>query len=103
MIRIEQLSSDTIMFHVRGPLHSRAAKELSLSVCCSYHLGCNIFLCNLSRAILLDQAANYHLALIGKGLQDKGKIWRVINPPSSAGDQLILRTELQQLSIENLN
>jgi hypothetical protein len=103
MIRTEHLSSDTLMFHVQGPLHSQAAKELSLSVYCSYHLGFKTFLCNLSRAILLDEAVTHQLALIGEGLRDKGRTWRVINPPSSVGDQLIVRTMLQQLSYENWN
>jgi hypothetical protein len=103
MIRTEQLSSDTIMFHVQGVLHAKVAKELSLSVLCSYHLGFRIFLCNLSRAILLDKAATYHLALIGEGLRDKGRTWKIIQPPSSDGDELILRTRLQHLSFENWN
>jgi anti-anti-sigma regulatory factor len=103
MIRTEQLSSDTMMFHVQGQFHTQAAKELSLSVFCSYHLGFKTFLCNLSRAILLDETATHQLVLIGEGLRDKGKTWRVINPPSSVGEQLILRTMLQDLPPETWN
>ena len=103
MIRTEQLSPDTLMFHVQGQFHTQAAKELSLSVFRSYHLGFKTFLCNLSRAILLDAAATHQLALIGEGLRDKGKTWRVINPPSSVGEQLILRTMLQDLPLETWN
>jgi len=97
MIRTEQLTPDTIMFHMRGQFNPQAAKELSLSVFCSYHLGFKTFLCNLSRVTLLDEGATNQLGLIGEGLRNKGKIWRVIGPPSSRGDQLILRTTLQQL------
>lgn len=103
MIRTEQLSSDTIMFHVQGQFHTQAVKELSLSVFCSYNLGFKTFLCNLSRAILLDETATHQLSLIGEGLRDQGKTWRVINPPSSVGEQLILRTMLQHLPLETWN
>ena len=103
MIRTEQLASDTIMFHVPGQFNKQVAKELSLLVFRSYHLGCKTFLCNLSPAMALDKDAYYQLTLIGEGLRDKGRNWRVIFPPSSNGDQLILRTGLQFLAPENLN
>ena len=103
MIHTEQLTSDTMMFHVRGRFNPQAAKELSLSVLHSYHLGFKTFLCNLSRAILLDEVATSQLALIGEGLRDKGRNWRVIGPASSIGDQLILRTTLQHLPHANWN
>ena len=103
MIRTEQLSPDTMMFHVQGQFHTQAAKELSLSVFRSYHLGFKTFLCNLSRAIVLDETATHQLALIGEGLRDKGRTWRVINRPSSVGDQLIFRTMLQHLPRETWN
>jgi len=103
MIRTEQLTPDTIMFHMRGQFNPQVAKELSLSVYCSYHLGFKTFLCNLSRAILLNEDATIQLALIGEGLRNKGKTWRVIGPPSSIGDQLILRTALQHLPHANWN
>jgi hypothetical protein len=103
MIRTEQLASDTIMFHVRGQFNPQVAKQLSLTVFRSYHLGFKTFLCNLSLVIALDEDAIYQLTLIGDGLRDKGRHWRVINPPSSSGTQLILRTFLQHLPHENLN
>ncbi len=103
MIRTEQLASDTIMFHVRGQLNTQVAKELSLLVFRSYHLGCKTFLCNLSLTRVCDTDAYYHLTLIGEGLRDKGRNWRVISPPSSSGNQLILRTSLQFLAPPNLN
>ena len=103
MIRTEQLSPDTLMFHVQGLFHTQAAKELSLSVFGSYHLGFQTFLCNLSRAILLDKTATHQLWLIGEGLRNKGRTWRVIHPPSSVGEQLILRTILQRLPRETWN
>ena len=103
MTRTEQLSSDTIIFHVQGRLDPQAAKELSLSVFCSYHLGFQTFLCNLSRAILLDKTATHQLSLIGEGLRNNGRTWRVIHPPSSVGEQLILRTILQRLPRETWN
>ena len=97
MIHTEQLTPDTMMFHVRGQFNPQVAKELSLSVLRSYHLGFKTFLCNLSRALLLDEDATSQLALIEEGLRDKGRTWRVIHPPSSIGDQLILHTTLQHL------
>lgn len=103
MIRTEQLASDTIMYHVQGQFNKQVAKELSLLVFRSYHLGCKTFLCNLSLARAFDKDAYSQLTLIGEGLQDKGRNWRLISPPSSSGDQLILRTALQFLAPANLN
>ncbi len=103
MIHTEKLTHDTIMFHVRGQLNSQMAKELNLSVFYSYHLGFQTFLCNLSLAILLDEGATNQLALIGVGLRDKGRTWKVIGPPSSIGEELILRTTLQHLRHECWN
>jgi hypothetical protein len=103
MIRTEQLASDTIMFHVQGQFNKQVAKELSLMVFRSYHLGCKTFLCNLSRAKALDKDAYSQLTVIAEGLRDKGRSWRVISPPSSSGNQLILRTSLQFLVPANLN
>ena len=98
MIQTEQLSPDTIMFHVEGPFHQRAAKELGLSVFCSYRLGFKTFLFNLSQVSLLDDQGSRQLAIIGQGLEEKCCTWRVIRPPSSVGHQLILRTSLQHFS-----
>lgn len=103
MIRTELLASDTIMFHVQGQFNKQVAKELSLLVFRSYHLGCKTFLCNLSLAKAFDKDAYSQLTLIGESLQDKGRNWRLISPPSSNGDQLILRTALQFLAPANLN
>ncbi|MFZ1747234.1 MAG: hypothetical protein WBO24_04875 [Nitrospirales bacterium] len=103
MIRTEQLASDTIMFHVRGKFNKQVAKELCLLVFRSYHLGCKTFLCNMSLARAFDKDAYVQLTLIGEGLRDKGRNWRVISPPSSSGNQLILRTGLQYLAPANLN
>jgi len=98
MIQTEQLSPDTIIFHVRGPFHKRAAKELSLVVFRSHRLGFKTFLFNLSQASLIDDQGSRNLALIGEGLQERGRTWRVIQPLSSAGSQLVLRTYLQQIT-----
>ena len=103
MIRTEQLASDTIMFHVQGQFNKQVAKKLGLLVFRSYHLGCKTFLCNLSLAKAFDNDAYSQLTLIGEGLRDKGRNWRVISPPSSNGNQLILRTSLQFLVPANLN
>ncbi len=103
MIRTEQLASDTIMFHVQGQVNKRVAKELGLLVFRSYHLGYKTFLCNLSLAKALDNDAFSLLTMIGEGLRDKGRNWRLISPPSSSGNQLILRTSLQFLAPANLN
>jgi hypothetical protein len=103
MIRTEQLASDTIMFHVQGQLNKQVAKELGLLVFRSYHLGCKTFLCNLNLAKAFDKDAYSQLTLIGEGLRNKGRNWRVIPPPSLNGDQLILRTGLRFLAPANLN
>ena len=96
MIQTEQLSPDTIMFHVRGSFPHSVAKELSLLVFRSHRLGFKVFLVNLSEVYFLDRQGTHQLALIGQGLQENGCTWRVIQPPFSAGRQLILRTSLQQ-------
>ena len=96
MIQSEQLSPDTIMFHVKGPFYTRVAKELSLSVFRSHRLGFKIFLFNLSYVSLFDDQGSRQLTLIGQGLQEHGCTWKVIQPPFSTGNQLILRTSLQQ-------
>ena len=103
MIQTEQLSPDTIMCHVRGPFHTRTAKELSLMVFRSHRLGFKTFLFNLSQVSPLDDQGSRQLAIIGQGLQDKGCTWKVIQPPLSSGNQLILRTSLQHFSPAMLN
>jgi hypothetical protein len=103
MIHTEQLTPDTIMFHVRGQLNLQLAKELNLSVLYSCQLGFQTFLCNLSLAILLDEGVTTQLALIGEELRDKGRTWKVIGPPFSIGEELILRTTLQHLRPECWN
>ncbi len=96
MFQTKQLSSDTIVFYVQGPFHQSIAKELSLAVFRSHHLGFTTFLLDLSHVSLLDDRGSHQLALIGKGLQEKGGTWKVIKPPSSAKYQLILQTSLQE-------
>ena len=103
MIQAEQLAPDTIMFHVRGPFHTRVAKELSLMVFRSHRLGFKTFLFNLSQISPLDDQGSRQLAIIGQGLQDNGYTWKVIQPPLSSGNQLILRTSLQHFSQAMLN
>jgi len=98
MIHTERLSPDTIMLHVRGTFHEKTAKELSLMVFQSHRLGFKTFLCNLSQVALIDDQGHRQLALIGEGLHSKGHTWRVIQPTSSSGDQLILRTSLQHIT-----
>ena len=103
MIQTEQLAPGTIMFHVRGRFDQGTAKELGLLVFRSYRLGCMTFLFNLSQVTFLDQTGNHHLTMIRRGLREKGKSYRVIGPPSSIGDQLIIRTTLQHLPPETWN
>lgn len=98
MIHTEQLSPDTIMLHVRGVFHEKTAKELSLMVFQSHCLGFKIFLCNLSQVSLIDDRGHRDLALIREGVQSKGHTWKVIQPPFSSGDQLLLRTSLQHIT-----
>lgn len=97
MIQTEQLSPDTIMFYVEGPFHQQAAKELALVVFRSYRLGFRTFLFNLCQVSQVQNQGATQLALIGQGLEEKGCSWRVIQAPLSEGNQLILRTDLQQL------
>jgi hypothetical protein len=96
MIQTEQLSPDTIMFYVKGPFYKMVAKELGLIVFRSHRLGFKTFLCNLSHVSLIDDHGSHQLTLIGQGLQENGCTWKVIQPPFSTGNQLILRTSLQQ-------
>jgi hypothetical protein len=103
MIQTEQLSPDTIMFYVEGPFHQQAAKELALVVFRSYRLGFKTFLFNLREASHLPHRRSNQLTLIGQGLEEKGCSWRVIQAPLSEGDQLILRTSLQQFPPASLN
>jgi anti-anti-sigma regulatory factor len=81
MIQTEQLSSDTIIFHLRGPLLQNTAKELGLSVFRSHHLGFTTFLFDLSRVPLIDEQGSRNLALIGQGVQDKGGTWKILGNP----------------------
>lgn len=92
MLHTEQLSPDTLVVHVRGLCSCRVVKELSLLISCSFHLAFRNFLCDMSRAVLLDETAEQQLALIGEGLREKGGTWRVINAPSRTGKQLVFRT-----------
>ena len=103
MIQTEQLSSDTIMFHVRGPFYQSTAKELGLSVFRSYNLGFKTFLFDLSRVSLIDEQGSRQLALIGKGVQDKGGTWRVLRAPPSIESRLLLTGNLDQLPKETWN
>ncbi len=103
MIQAEQLAPNTIMFHVRGPFHTRTAKELSLMVFRSHRLGFKTFLFNLCQISALDEQGSRQLAIIGQGLQDKHCTWKVIRSPFSSGNQLILRTSLQHVSQAMLN
>jgi anti-anti-sigma regulatory factor len=82
MIQTEQLSSNTIIFHVQGPFRGSTAKELGLSVFRSYHLGFTTFLFDLSKVPLIEEQGSRHLTLIGQGIQDKGGTWKILgNPP----------------------
>jgi hypothetical protein len=103
MIQTEQLSSDTIMFYVRGPFHQSAAKELGLSVFRSYNLGFKTFLFDLSRVSVIDEQGSRQLALIGQGVQDKGGTWRVLHAPPSLEYRLFLSGDLDQLPKETWN
>jgi len=103
MIQTEQLSSDTIMFHVLGPFHQSTAKELGLSVFRSYNLGFKTFLFDLSRVSLIDEQGSRQLALIGQGVQDKGGTWRVLHNPLSIEDRLLFRGDLEHLPKETWN
>lgn len=97
MIQTEQLSPDTIMFHVRGPFHQSTAKELGLSVFRSHHLGFTTFLFDLSRVLLIDEEGVHSLALIGQGVQAKGGVWRVLRSPLSLEHRQFLNGNLDHL------
>ena len=89
MIQTEQLSPDTIIFHVQGPFHRSTAKELGLWVFRSHRLGFTNFLFDLSRVSLIDEQGSRHLALIGQGLQDKGGTWKILGNPPLLENQLL--------------
>ncbi len=89
MIQTEQLSPDTIMFHLRGPFQKRTAKELGLSVFRSHRLGFTTFFFDLSRVSLIDELGSRHLALIGQGVKNKGGTWKILGNPPLLKNQLL--------------
>ena len=103
MIQSEQLSPDTIVFHMSGPLHQSAIKELSLSVLRSHHLGFTTFLFDLGGVSLMDEQGSRYLALIGQGIQEKGGTWRAVNTPPSLESRLISTANLENLPQETWN
>lgn len=103
MIRTEQLSPDTIMFYVHGPFHQSTAKELGLSVLRSHHLGFTTFLFDLRGVSLMNEQGSRHLALIGRGVQEKGGTWRALNTPPSVESRLLTSTKLEHLPQETWN
>ena len=103
MVHTEQLAPGTIMFHVRGRFDRGTARELGLLVFRSYRFGFMTYLFNLSRVTFMDKEGSHHLTMIRRGLRENGKNYKVIGPPSSIGDQLILRTVLQHLPPETWN
>ncbi len=103
MIQTEQLSNDTIIFHIQGPFYSTTAKDLSLAVWNSYRFGFKTYLCDISHASLIDNEGSRHLAIIGKGLEEKGGTWKVIGTPAASTRQASLQSNLHQLSKESWN
>jgi anti-anti-sigma regulatory factor len=103
MIQTEQLSPDTIIFHVQGPFHRSTAKELGLSVFRSHHLGFTNFLFDLSRVPLIDEQGSRHLALIGQGLQDKGGTWKILGNPPLLENQLLSHATFENPPRETWN
>ncbi len=102
MIQTEQLTPDTIVFHIQGHFHKGAAKELALSVFHSHRLGFKTFLLDLSQVSLLDNEGCRKLSLIEQGLQDQGGTWKVIHNPSL--EHRILHSEnLEQFPKETWN
>ena len=103
MIQTEQLSSDTIIFHVQGPFHRNTAKELGMSVFRSHHLGFKNFLFDLSLVPLIDEQGSHHLALIGQGLQDKGRTWKILGNPPLLENQLLSHATFENPPRETWN
>jgi anti-anti-sigma regulatory factor len=103
MIQTEQLSPDTIIFHVQGPFHQSTAKELGLSVFRSYHLGFTTFFFDLSQVPLIDEQGSRHLALIGQGVQDKGGKWEILGNPPLLENQLLSHATFENPPQETWN
>ena len=103
MIQTEQLSPDTIIFHVQGPFHQSTAKELSLSVFRSHHLGFTNFIFDLSRVPLLDEQGSRNLDLIGQGVQDKGGTWKILGNPPLLENQLLPHATFDNFPRETWN
>ena len=103
MIQTEQLAPKTIIFHIQGPFHTQTAKELGLMVFQSHRMKFKTFVFNFSQGFPLDEQMSHQISIIGQGLHNKGCTWKIIPPPFSSGDQLILRTSLQHMSQAMLN
>ena len=103
MIQTEQLSPDTIIFHVQGPFHQSTAKELGLSVFRSYHMGFTTFFFDLSQVPLIDEQGSRHLALIGQGVQDKGGTWKILGNPPLLENQLLSHATFENPPRETWN
>ncbi len=103
MVQTEQLTPDTLLIHMHGHFDQGAAKELGLLVFQSFHLGFRTYLLNLSGVPLLEEESTQALETIKGGLHVQGGTLQIIAPPSCSGNQLILRTTLQDLPQETWN
>ncbi|MGD9852009.1 MAG: hypothetical protein AB7T38_12135 [Nitrospirales bacterium] len=96
MITTECLADNTLLIHIDGQIDQVLAKEVGLLVFRSFRLGMTTFIMNLKRISYTDEQTIASLALIGNGLHHKGGNWRIVWPPSSTWDRLMLRMTLQQ-------
>ena len=103
MIQTEQISSDTIMFHVQGPFRRSTAKELGLSVFRSHHMGFRTFLFDLSGVSLFDEQGSHHLTLIGQGVEEKGGNWKILGQPPLLENQFLSHEIFENSSKESWN
>lgn len=97
MVTTEYIADNTLLIQVDGQIDRALVNEIGLLVFRSFRLGMTVFMLNMKGISQPDEPTIAGLALIGKGLRQKGGIWRILWPPSSTWDRLMIRYTLQQL------
>ncbi len=103
MVTTEYIADNTLLIQVDGQIDRGLVKEIGLLVFRSVRLGMTTVMLNLKQIAQPDESTVAGLALIGKGLRQKGGTWRILWPPSSTWDRLMIRYTLHQLPPATLN
>lgn len=97
MVSTEYIADNTLLIQVDGQIDRALVNEIGLLVFRSFRMGMRVFMLNMKRISQYDEQTIAGLALIGKGLRRKGGTWRILWPPFSTWDRLLIRYTLQQL------